>query len=87
MALPGAILDHYVGEHRTSYGSILTFRRYGTMLVAKGGPDEERVIYGQSETRFRFGSNLIEFQLDGTGKATGLVYEQGSEKIPASRVR
>ena len=76
-----------MGEYRTSGGSVLTFRRYGTMLVAKAGPNPDRVIYGQSETRFQFGPNFIEFQLDSTGKATGLIYEQGGQKIPATRVR
>jgi aryl-alcohol dehydrogenase-like predicted oxidoreductase len=85
--LSAAVLDRYVGDYRTSSGTILTFRRYGTMLVAKAGPNDDRVIYGQSETRFQFGPNFIEFQLDGTGKATGLVYEQGSQKIPATRIR
>jgi aryl-alcohol dehydrogenase-like predicted oxidoreductase len=87
LVLPASVLDRYVGEYRTSSGSILIFRRYGTMLVAKAGPDEDRVIYGQSETRFRLGPNFIEFQLDSTGKATGLTYEQGSRKIQATRTR
>ena len=87
LVLPAALLDRYVGEYRTTSGQSLTFRRYGTMLVAKAGPDPDRVIYGQSETRFRLGTAFIEFQLDSTGKATGLIHEQGSQKVPATRVR
>ena len=87
VVLPPAILDRYVGEYRTATGDILNFRRYGTMLVVKVGPDPDTVIYGRSETRFQLGKNFIEFQLDGSGKATSLVYEQGSQKIPASRIR
>ena len=87
LVLPAAVLDRYVGEYRTAGGSILTFRRYGTMLVAKAWPNPERVIYGRSETRFQFGTAFIEFQLDRTGKVTGLIYEQGSEEIPATRIR
>ena len=87
LVLPAAVLDRYVGEYRTATGDILNFRRYGTMLVAKAGPNPDRVIYGQSETRFRLGPNVIEFQLDGTGKATGLVLEQGGQKIQATRIR
>jgi aryl-alcohol dehydrogenase-like predicted oxidoreductase len=87
LVLSAAVLDRYVGEYRTPGGTILAFRRYGTMLVAKVGSNPDTVIYGRSETRFQLGPNLIEFQLDGTGKATGLVHEQGSRKIQASRIR
>ena len=87
LVLSAAVLDRYVGEYRTASGQSLTFRRYGTMLVAKVGPDPDRVIYGQSATRFQFGKAFIEFQLDGTGKATGLIHEHDSQKIPATRVR
>ena len=85
--LPAAVLDRYVGEYRTSGGSILNFRRYGTMLVVKAGPNPDRVIYGQSETRFQFGPDVIEFRLDSAGKATGLIYEQGGRKVEATRIR
>jgi hypothetical protein len=87
LVLSAAVLDRYVGEYKTSGGSTLIFRRYGTMLVAKAGPNPDRVIYGQTETRFQFASDVIEFQLDSTGKATGLIYEQRGQKIPATRVR
>ena len=85
--LPPAILDRYVGEYRTAGGDVLDFRRYGTMLVAKVGPNPDAVIYGRTETRFQFGPNFIEFQLDSSGKASDLIYEQGKQKIPATRIR
>ncbi|HEX6974338.1 MAG TPA: aldo/keto reductase [Vicinamibacterales bacterium] len=88
--LPAAILDRYVGEYRTSGGSVVTIRRYGTMLTAKAGPNAETVLIARSETRFSMGHrgpDSIEFQPDGTGKVTSLVYEQGSQKIAASRIR
>jgi aryl-alcohol dehydrogenase-like predicted oxidoreductase len=87
VVLSAAVLDRYVGEYRTTSGQSLTFRRYGTMLVAKAGLNPDRVIYGKSETRFQLGTAFIEFQLDSTGRATGLIHEQGSQKIPAMRVR
>ena len=87
IVLPAAVLDRYVGEYRTATGDILNFRRYGTMLVGKVGRNPDTVIYGRSETRFQLGPNFIEFQAGGAGRATGLVYERGSEKIPASRIR
>ena len=87
VVLAPAILDRYVGEYKTEAGDILNFRRYGTMLVARVGPNPDTVIYGRSETRFQLGKNFIEFKLDDAGKAVSLVYEQGSQKIAASRIR
>ena len=90
IVLPAAILDRYVGEYKTANGTILTFRRYGTMLVVKQRTNPETVIYARSATRFSVGlrgPNFIEFQLDGAGTVAGLIFEQGSEQIPASRIR
>jgi aryl-alcohol dehydrogenase-like predicted oxidoreductase len=87
LVLSAAVLDRYVGEYRTSSGTILNFRRYGTVLVAKVGPNPDTVIHARSETRFQLGPGFIEFQLDGTGRATGLIHEQGSQRVQASRIR
>ncbi|HEX8672118.1 MAG TPA: aldo/keto reductase [Longimicrobium sp.] len=87
IVLPAAVLDRYVGEYRTATGETLNFRRYGTMLVGKVGHDPDTVIYGRSETRFQLGPNFVEFQPGSAGKATGLIYERGSQKVPASRIR
>jgi hypothetical protein len=88
--LSAAILDRYVGEYRTSGGSIVTVRRYGTMLTAKAGPNPETVLIARSATRFSLGHRgpgFIEFQPASAGTVTGLIYEQGSQKIAASRTR
>jgi hypothetical protein len=88
--LSAAVLDSYVGEYRMAGGSTVTVRRYGTMLVAKAGSDPDTVLTTLSQTRFWLGgkgAGFIDFQPDSAGAVTGLVYEQGSRKIPASRVR
>ena len=87
LVLSAAVLDRYVGEYGTTGGTVLTFRRYGTMLVAKVGSNPDTVVNALSETRFQLGRDFVEFQLDGTGRATGLVHEQGSQKIQATRIR
>ena len=87
IVLSAAVLDRYVGDYKMAAGTILTVRRYGTMLTAKAGTNPRTVIYAHSEIRFSFGPNFIEFQRDSAGTVTGLIYEQGSQKIPASRIR
>jgi aryl-alcohol dehydrogenase-like predicted oxidoreductase len=88
--LSAAVLDRYVGEYKTAAGATVAVRRYGTMLVAKPGTDPETVLVARSETRFSLGHRgpgFIEFQPDSAGTVTGLIYEQGSRKIPVSRIR
>jgi aryl-alcohol dehydrogenase-like predicted oxidoreductase len=88
--LSAAMLDRYVGEYKTAAGATVTVRRYGSMLVAKPGTDPETVLIARSETRFSLGqggSGFIEFQPDGAGTVADLIYQQGSQKILASRIR
>ena len=88
--LPVAVLDRYAGEYKTSAGSVVTVRRYGTMLTAKAGPNPETVLIARSQTRFSFGHRgpgFIEFQPDSAGKVDVLVFEHDGQKFPASRTR
>jgi aryl-alcohol dehydrogenase-like predicted oxidoreductase len=87
IVLPVAVLDRYVGDYETAGGSKLNFRRYGTTLVGKAGPNPDIVMYPYSETRFLLGSNFLEFQRDSAGRVTGLIYEQDSQKISAKRIQ
>ena len=88
--MSAAVLDRYVGEYKTAAGEMVTVRRYGSMLVAKLGTKRESVLIARSETRFSLGyrgPGFIDFQPDGAGKVSGLIFEQDSQKFPASRVR
>lgn len=88
--LSTTILDRYVGEYRTGAGAIVNVRRYGSMLVAKAGPNPDTVLIARTNTRFSLGHrgpDLIEFQSDSAGKVGMLIYEQGDKKIPAARIR
>jgi hypothetical protein len=90
IVLSAAVLDRYVGRYRTAAGAILTVRRYGTMLTAKPGANEETILVARSETRFSLGHrspDIIEFQPDSAGTVGGLTYLQGGQTIPASRIR
>jgi aryl-alcohol dehydrogenase-like predicted oxidoreductase len=88
VVLPVAILDRYVGQYRTASGATLTFRRDGATLLVKPPNLEEAPLIARSETRFSDprGPN-IEFQLDAGGTVTGLILEQGPQRISAMRVR
>jgi diketogulonate reductase-like aldo/keto reductase len=86
IVLSAAILDRYVGEYKAASGFTLKFRRDGATLFAQPGPQPEAPLAARSETRFSDPRGpVIEFQVDGAGKVTGLILEQGSQRIPLER--
>jgi aryl-alcohol dehydrogenase-like predicted oxidoreductase len=90
IALSTAILDRYVGEYKAASGFTATFRREGTTLFVKPGPNPEAPLNARSETRLQDPRGpIFEFQLDAQGKVTGAVLEQqgpqGTQKIPLQR--
>jgi aryl-alcohol dehydrogenase-like predicted oxidoreductase len=87
VVLSAAVLDRYVGEYvHVAAGTIVTFRRDGDRLLVKSGTMPEGPLVARSEASFAtpFGST-IEFQLDGQGKVTGAIVEQGPYRIPLKR--
>ena len=85
VAVPAAVLDRYVGEYTGASGIILTFRRDGATLFVKPADNPEIPLAARSETRFAVGPIVIEFQLDGQGKVTSAIMEQGPQRIPLAR--
>jgi aryl-alcohol dehydrogenase-like predicted oxidoreductase len=85
--LSAAVLDRYVGEYKTAKGFTMIFRREGTTLFVKPGPNPEAALIARSETRFSDPRGpVIEFQLDEQGKVTGLTLDQGvGQRIPLER--
>ena len=85
--LPAAVLDRYVGESTTPTGSIVTFRREGTTLFVKlPDPNPEVPLTARSEIRFGTPqSRVFEFHVDGQGKVTGALMEQGPKPLQLLR--
>ena len=86
IALSATVLDRYVGEYRSATGFTATFRRDGDRLFVKPGANPEAPLNARSETRFQDPRGpVFEFQLDGQGKVTGAILEQGAQRIPLER--
>ena len=87
VALSAAVLDRYVGEYTTPAGSIVTFRREGTTLFVKlPGSNPEVPLTARSEIRFGDPQNRVfEFHVDGQGKVTGALMEQGPQPLKLLR--
>ena len=86
IVLSAAVLDRYVGEYKAPSGFTATFRRDGTTLFVKPGSNPEAPLAARSETRFSDPRGpVFEFQLDGQGKVTGAVLEQGAQRMQLER--
>jgi aryl-alcohol dehydrogenase-like predicted oxidoreductase len=89
VVLSAAVLDRYVGEYEMASGMKVTVRRAGQGLSAQPAGQPEIPLSTLSETRFALpgGGPTLEFQLDGGGTVTGLIVEQGGQRMPAERIR
>jgi aryl-alcohol dehydrogenase-like predicted oxidoreductase len=86
MVLSAAVLDRYVGEYKAASGFTATFRRDGDRLLVKPGANPEVPLNARSETRFQDPRGpVFEFQLDGQGKVTGAILEQGTQRTSLER--
>jgi aryl-alcohol dehydrogenase-like predicted oxidoreductase len=86
VVLSAAVLDRYVGEYKAASGFIAVFRREGATLFVKPGTNPETALVARSETRFSDPRGpVFEFQVDGQGKVTGAILEQGPQRIPLER--
>jgi aryl-alcohol dehydrogenase-like predicted oxidoreductase len=87
VALSAAILDRYVGEYTTPAGAVFTFRREGTTLFMKPpGTNPEVPLTARSEIRYGTPqSRVVEFHVDGQGKVTGALMEQGPQPLKLVR--
>ena len=85
--LSAAVLDRYVGEYTTPTGAVFTFRREGTTLFMKPpGTNPEVPLTARSEIRFGTPqSRVVEFHVDGQGKVTGALMEQGPQPLKLVR--
>lgn len=84
--MPLAVLERYVGEYKAASGFSATFRRDGAALLVKPGNNPEVALLARSEIRFQDPRGpIFEFQLDGQGKVTGAILEQGTQRIPLER--
>ncbi len=80
--------DRLEGDYELGPGFVLTVTRDGSRLLAQATGQQAIEIFPTSETEF-FNSDIggrITFSVEGEGPATGLVLEQGGQRIEATRI-
>jgi aryl-alcohol dehydrogenase-like predicted oxidoreductase len=89
VVLQAAVLDRYVGAYEMASGMTINVRRAGQGLAAGPAGQQEIALSTLSEIRFAVpgGGPTLEFQVDGAGTVTGIIMEQGGQRMPGSRVR
>jgi aryl-alcohol dehydrogenase-like predicted oxidoreductase len=88
VVLSAAVLDRYVGAYQLASGTTITVSRAGAGLAAHPAGMQEFALSTLTETRFAVPNGpVLEFQLDDEGAVTGLILEQGGQRMPAPRVK
>jgi hypothetical protein len=81
------ILARYVGSYALAPNFILTVTLENGQLITQATGQGPVPIFAETETKFfpKVMRASIEFQLDDTGKATGLVLNQNGRSMPAPK--
>jgi len=87
VAVAAKVLDGYVGQYELAPGFIMTFIREGERFFtqATGQPKCELFAEGDRDFFLKVVNAQITFEVDATGRATGLVLHQGGDH-PAKRI-
>lgn len=84
MTLPPEVLDRYVGTYQLAPQVQMMVSREGDALFAQLTDQDRFRLWPSAETEFfvREADVKVLFQRDTAGKTTGLILQQGAQKIP-----
>jgi CubicO group peptidase (beta-lactamase class C family) len=88
VAVDGKVLDRYVGRYGLPPDIILTVRREGDHLTVQENDEPKQDLLPESETDFfsTVADDVMTFQVDGQGKATGMILHADGKDIPIKRI-
>ena len=88
VAIDPRLYDAYVGDYRFDFGLLMTFSREGGRFLMQAGKQPKVELLPQSERDFFIkGADVqITFRVDENGRATGIMLNQGGNKMMAKRV-
>ena len=88
IAIDPKLLDGYVGRYAVAPEFILTITREGDRLYAQGTGQPRFELFAEGEAAFflKVVDAQVTFEVDGEGRATGLVLHQGGRNLPGRRI-
>jgi len=89
IAIDPAIYDRYVGEYELAPGMTVSIIKEGTKLMIQPGGQEKAELFPEAETKFfvKAVEAEVEFVKDQNGTVTGLVLNQGGQKMNAKKIK
>jgi CubicO group peptidase (beta-lactamase class C family) len=83
------VLERYVGEYKLGLLSWITIQKAGDHLTARLTGQPACRIYAESETKFfwKIVDAQLTFDVDASGKVTGLVLHQNGQHLPAEKTK
>ena len=89
VALDPKLYDRLAGDYELAPDFIITILRREGRLISQATGQPEVELFPESETRFflKVVDAQVDFVLDASGRATGLVLRQGGRDMPAKKVR
>jgi D-alanyl-D-alanine carboxypeptidase len=84
-----ALYDRLTGDYELAPNFVITIIRRGDKLISQATGQPEVELFPESETRFflKVVDAQVDFTLDASGRATGLVLHQGGQDLPAKRIK
>jgi CubicO group peptidase (beta-lactamase class C family) len=83
------LYDRLAGEYELNPGFIIKILRRGDKLISQATGQAEVELFPESETRFflKVVDAQVDFIVDASGRATGLVLHQGGTDMPARKIK
>lgn len=87
--IEAALFDRLAGEYELAPNFTITILRRGDKLISHAPGQPEVELFPESETRFflKVVDAQVDFTLDASGRATGLVLHQGGQDLPARKIK
>ncbi len=84
-----AIYEAYVGDYEIAPNLTITISKEGSKLMVQAIGQPKLELFPESPSKFfvKEADIQIEFVVDGSGKATSLVFYQAGQRLPAKKVK
>ena len=89
VVVDAAIYESYVGEYEVGPNLMITISKEGSKLIAQVLGQPKLELFPESPSKFfvKEVAVQLEFVVDGSGKATGLVLYQAGQRVPAKKIK